>query len=126
MRGPVPLTRSWSPSWSDCASSRLTTGTMFSGPNAGAFPVRTTTPISGIVLATMSSAGMAPSLAMLRRPGLDAEQLVHVLVDLVLQLGPAQDQHSVEFVERDPVQEPPDLGQGEPEVLQGHDPVERP
>jgi len=54
------------------------------------------------------------------------EQLVHVLVDLVLQLGPAQDQHSVELVERDPVQEPPDLGQGKPEVLQGHDPVERP
>jgi len=49
-----------------------------------------------------------------------------VLVDLVLQLGPAQDQHSVELVERDPVQEPPDLGQREPEVLQGHDPVERP
>jgi hypothetical protein len=30
----------------------------------------------------------------------------------------------VELVERDPVQEPPGLGEGEPELLQGHDPVE--
>ena len=52
------------------------------------------------------------------------EQLVPVLEQFVFQLGAAQDEHAVELVERDPVQEPPGLGEGEPELLQGHDPVE--
>jgi hypothetical protein len=30
----------------------------------------------------------------------------------------------VELVDRDSVQQPPGLGEGEPELLQGHDPVE--
>ena len=99
---------------------------MFSGPNAGACPAITTTPMAGILLATMSSAGMAPSARDVAEPGLDSEQLVLVLLEFVLQLGAPQDEHAAKLVEHDPVQEPPGLGEGEPELLQGHDPVEPP
>ena len=49
-----------------------------------------------------------------------------MLVEFAFQLGPAQGQHAAQLVERDSVQEPPGLGQGEPEILQRHDPVEQP
>lgn len=97
---------------------------MFSGPNAGACPAITTTPKAGIFFGhdvicwhgTLSGDGA--------EPGLHSEQLVLVLVEFVLQLGAPQDEHAAKLGHRDPVKQPPDLGQGEPEFLQGHDPVE--
>jgi hypothetical protein len=57
-------------------------------------------------------------------PGLDSEQLVLVLVELVLKLCAPQQEHAAKLAERDPVQQPSDLGKREPEFLQRHDPVD--
>jgi hypothetical protein len=56
-------------------------------------------------------------------PGLDSEQLVRVLVDLMLKLGTPQEEHAAKLAEGDPVQQPSDLGKREPEFLQRNDPA---
>jgi hypothetical protein len=57
-------------------------------------------------------------------PGLDLEQLVPVLIDFMVELGAAQQQHAAEFVNRDPVEQLPDLGEREPEFPERYDPVD--
>src|SRR5258708_26236795 len=56
-------------------------------------------------------------------PGLDSEQLVRVLVDLMLKLGTPQEEHAAKLAEGDPVQQPSDPGKREPEFLQRNDPA---
>src|SRR5258708_38501073 len=56
-------------------------------------------------------------------PGLDSEQLVRVLVDLMLKLGTPPEEHAAKLAEGDPVQQPSDPGKREPEFLQRNDPA---
>jgi hypothetical protein len=42
----------------------------------------------------------------------------------MLKLSAPQQEHAAKLIERDPAEQPPGLGEGEPEFLQGHDPVE--
>src|SRR5260221_1746938 len=56
-------------------------------------------------------------------PGLDSEQLVRVLVDLMLKLGTPQEEHAAKLAEGDPVQQPSDPGKREPEFIQRNAPA---